>query len=212
MTLRIRGGQVLSGHIVPSGNKNFIVPILPATLLFDKPVTFTNVPDITDVDRLIAILTNMGSKITWDKANQSITVDNSAVRFDDITLKDAGYSKGIRGTTLFWGPMLARFKRAESSEQPAGCTLGARPIDAHFQAVIDLGVQLKAPLLEVMYTTEMTGSKAAVQVALEGIETRHWGVLEDDNVQGTHVGDPASAAAIVAQAVPAPPSLLRVTS
>lgn len=143
MTLKIRGGQTLSGHITPSGNKNSVVPILPTTLLFDQPITFNNVPDITDVDRLVSILTHLGSVIAWDKAAGSMTIDNSHVRFDDVTMQDAGSSKGIRGTTLLWGPMLARFKKAESSEQPAGCTLGARPIDAHFVAFQDLGVKIK---------------------------------------------------------------------
>ncbi|MEK9201294.1 MAG: UDP-N-acetylglucosamine 1-carboxyvinyltransferase, partial [Patescibacteria group bacterium] len=32
--------------------------------------------------------------------------------------------------------------KAESSEQPAGCTLGVRTIDAHYQAFQDLGVQV----------------------------------------------------------------------
>ncbi len=142
MNLSIQGGQILSGTITPSGSKNSIVAILPATLLFDKPITLNNVPDITDVSRLVDILTRMGSKIMWDKTTKQMTVDNSQVSFESIDPTDVTTTKGIRGTTLLWGPMLARFKKAESSEQPAGCTLGARPLDAHFQAFFDLGVKV----------------------------------------------------------------------
>lgn len=144
MNIRVRGGQVLSGTIVPSGSKNSIVALIPATLLFDKPVTLKNVPDITDVARLIEILTHLGSKITWDKAACTLAIDNSQASFESIDPQDVTTAKGIRGTTLLWGPLLARFKKAESAEQPAGCTLGARPLDAHFQALFDLGVTVKA--------------------------------------------------------------------
>lgn len=145
MDIRIQGGQVLSGEITPSGRKNSIVALIPASILFDKPVTFTNVPDITDVDRLVTILTGMGSKITWDKTSQTMTLDHSSLKYDPLEKSDlqGSSSKGIRGTTLLWGPLLARFKKAESAEQPAGCTLGARPIDAHYQAFLDLGVTVQ---------------------------------------------------------------------
>ena len=143
MTLKIRGGQTLSGTITPSGSKNSAVCLIPASLLFDKPVTFTNVPDITDVARLVEILTHLGSKIVWDKPKCQMTIDNSHASFESIDPQDVTSQKGIRGTTLLWGPLLARFKKCESSEQPAGCTLGTRPLDAHFQAFFDLGVTVK---------------------------------------------------------------------
>jgi len=72
-----------------------------------------------------------------------MTIDNSHASFESIDPQDVTSQKGIRGTTLLWGPLLARFKKCESSEQPAGCTLGARPLDAHFQAFFDLGVTVK---------------------------------------------------------------------
>lgn len=140
MNLKVAGGQTLQGEITPSGSKNAIMAILPATLLFREPLILKNIPDITDVTRLIEILTSLGSKIVWDKSAQTLTVDNSHVAFNPITTSDISSTKGIRGTTLLWGPMLARFGKAESHEQPAGCTLGARPIDAHYQAFTDLGV------------------------------------------------------------------------
>jgi len=142
MDLQITGGTRLAGEITPSGSKNAAMAVIPATLLFTKPVTLKNVPDITDVDRLIEILTTFGSRIDRDKAANTLKIDNSDIHFDPIEPKDIKSTKGIRGTTLLWGPMLARFGKAESSEQPAGCTLGARPIDAHYMAFLDLGVKV----------------------------------------------------------------------
>lgn len=143
MDIKIKGGQVLSGTVAPSGSKNSILALLPATLLFDKPVTLKNVPDITDVTRLVEVLTHLGSQITWDKPAKTLIVDNSHISYESIDPRDVSSTKGIRATTLLWGPLLARFKKCESSEQPAGCTLGARPLDAHFQAFFDLGVTVK---------------------------------------------------------------------
>ncbi len=171
MDIRIQGGQVLSGEITPSGRKNSIVALIPASILFDKPVTFTNVPDITDLDRLVTILTGMGSNINWDKAAKTITLDHSNLRYDPLDKSDlqGSSSKGIRGTTLLWGPLLARFKKAESAEQPAGCTLGARPIDAHYQAFMDLGVTVKTHGTQIIL--DASSAKSASVWMLEASPT-----------------------------------------
>ena len=46
----------------------------------------------------------------------------------------------MKGTSLLWGSMLARFKKITFKDLPGGCTLGFRTLDAHFQAFKDLGV------------------------------------------------------------------------
>ena len=51
--LIINGGKPLSGTIVPSGNKNSALPIFCATLLAGEPVRLLNVPDITDLEKLV---------------------------------------------------------------------------------------------------------------------------------------------------------------
>jgi len=142
MNIKVVGGQTLAGQITPSGSKNAAVALIPSSLLFDKPLPLKNVPDITDVSRLVDILQSLGSRITWDKPSSTMTIDNSQVKFDPIDPSDVKSAKGIRGTTLLWGPLLARFHKAESSEQPAGCTLGARPIDPHYLAFMELGVKV----------------------------------------------------------------------
>ena len=66
--LIVNGGKPLSGTITPSGNKNSVLPIFCATLLTDEPVTLQNVPDITDLDKLVTFFRAQGSKIDWDRA------------------------------------------------------------------------------------------------------------------------------------------------
>ena len=55
-TFRIEGGHRLYGEITPQGAKNEALQILCAVLLTAEPVTIDNIPDIVDVNKLIAIL------------------------------------------------------------------------------------------------------------------------------------------------------------
>lgn len=137
MNVRINGGQVLSGEIIPSGSKNSIVALIPATLLFSTPVTLKNVPDVTDVQKLIKILEGLGSKIFWEKEKGLLTIDNSQISLNDLVKTNFA---DIRGTSLLWGPLLGRFGHVCFDTLPGGCTLGRRPLDAHYKAFADLGV------------------------------------------------------------------------
>lgn len=140
MDIKVEGGQTLSGKIVPSGSKNAAVALLPASLIFEKEVTFENVPDISDINRLVDILEKFGSYINWDKKNCIMRVDNSKLSFKNLDKNDLG---NMKGTSLLWGPMLTRFGKVEFDDLPGGCTLGIRRLDAHYNAFKDLGVKVE---------------------------------------------------------------------
>lgn len=140
MNISVKGGQVLSGEILPSGSKNSAIAVIPATILFDKKITLKNIPDITDVDRILSIMSKLGSKYEWEKKEGILTIDNSNFSLKDLGPEDLGK---IRGTTLFWGPILARHRKINFSGLPSGCTLGYRTLEPHFQAFEDLGVNIK---------------------------------------------------------------------
>ncbi len=161
MNIKVKGRQVLSGEITPSGSKNSAVALIPASILFDKPVVFENIPEITDVARLIKILESMGSKIEWDKENSKLKIDNSKLSFEGLGKEELG---NMRGTSLLWGPMLARFKKVFFEELPGGCTLGVRPISPHYSAFRDLGVGV----IETNQGVKMDATKArADEILLE---------------------------------------------
>ena len=110
MNIRIQGGQKLNGVIKPSGSKNSAVSIIPSTLMFDTPVTLMNVPEITDVNKLIAIMQKLGSKIDWQKKEGVMKIDNRKISFEKVTRDDWN---AMRGISLLWGPMLARFGKVD---------------------------------------------------------------------------------------------------
>lgn len=140
MDIKIQGGQKLSGSINPSGGKNSAVSIIPSTILFKEPVTLQNIPDITDVEKLVNILKRLGGVVDWNKEERSMKIDNKHLSFEKISKEDWNT---MRGTSLLWGPMLSRFGKVDFAGFPGGCTLGFRTLSPHYKAFEDLGVKVK---------------------------------------------------------------------
>ena len=66
--LIVHGGTPLAGRIVPSANKNAVLPTLCATLLTREPVRLIGIPEITDVRKILEIFRQLGSEVTVDFA------------------------------------------------------------------------------------------------------------------------------------------------
>ena len=194
MNINVKGGQVLKGEIFPSGGKNSAVHIIPVTLLFDTKITLNNVPNITDVVRLVSILKKLGSKIEWNLQENSMTLDNSDLSFKNLTEEDLG---NMKGTSLLWGGLLSRFGKVDFRNLPGGCTLGIRPFEPVYKAFRDLGISInetgngvvmslsKAKPKEI-WLTEMSPSVTTnmimVATYLKGT-TKLVGVASDPQVQ-----------------------------
>ena len=137
--LIVNGGKPLSGTVVPSGNKNSALPILCATLLTEEPVRLTNVPDITDLDKLVAFLRAQGSKIDWDRPSGEMKVDHSGFR---STLKHDELPRDMRSTVLLYPGLLRRLGRINLRSDAKGCSLGVREIDPHLDVLRALGAKV----------------------------------------------------------------------
>jgi UDP-N-acetylglucosamine 1-carboxyvinyltransferase len=139
--LVVNGGKPLSGTITPSGNKNSVLPILCATLLTDDPVTLSNVPDITDLDKLVAFFESQGSRIAWDRAKGVMRVDHSSFR---STLSTSELPQDMRSTVLLYPALLHRLGSITIRSNAKGCSLGVREIDPHLDILSALGAQVDA--------------------------------------------------------------------
>ena len=53
---KISGGNSLSGEIIPQGAKNEALQIICAVLLTEQEVVISNLPNISDVKKLIELL------------------------------------------------------------------------------------------------------------------------------------------------------------
>jgi len=137
--LIVNGGKPLSGTITPSGNKNSVLPILCATLLTDEPVTLHNVPNITDVEKLLAFFAAQGSQIVWNRDTCTLTVSHRD--FDTVQLA-GDLPAGMRSSVLLFAPILQRMGRLRLPTNAKGCSLGIRELDPHLEILGKLGAEL----------------------------------------------------------------------
>ncbi len=137
--LIVNGGKPLSGTITPSGNKNSVLPILCATLLTDEPVALLNVPDITDVEKLVTFFQEQGSRIAWDRTAGTMAIDHST--FDPDRLAGE-LPSGMRSSVLLFAPLLHRMKRITLPTNAKGCSLGVRELDPHLEILERLGARI----------------------------------------------------------------------
>ena len=133
----INGGKALHGEVEISGAKNAAVAIIPAALMVDGVCHIENIPQISDTDMLLTILTELGAKVRF--LNKStIEIDCTKVRY-----QDAPYDlmRKIRASYYLIGAMLGRFGSAKTT-MPGGCNFGVRPIDQHIKGMTALGADV----------------------------------------------------------------------
>ncbi len=133
----IEGGCRLSGHVRAAGNKNAALPILAACMLTDQPVVLENVPRISDVETMLALLRQLGADADWTGPNE-VRVHAADVATTEL---DEELCREIRASILLAGPLLARCGRA-SVPPPGGDVIGRRRIDTHMHALGALGAQI----------------------------------------------------------------------
>ncbi|MGC3982670.1 MAG: UDP-N-acetylglucosamine 1-carboxyvinyltransferase [Steroidobacteraceae bacterium] len=135
--LQIEGGVKLAGEVRISGAKNAALPIIAGALLGEGPVTLSNVPHLHDVTTMIALLANMGVRVTVDD-KMCVEVD---ARPDTQCVAPYELVKTMRASILVLGPLLARFGQAEVS-LPGGCAIGARPVNLHVDGLRAMGAEI----------------------------------------------------------------------
>ncbi len=135
--LEIEGGAKLNGSVIISGAKNSALPVIAATILSDKPVTLTNLPNVVDIRTLLKLLTMLGGKVEHN--NTIAHIDNSTINSTKAVYEIVSQ---MRASILVLGPLLARFKVCEVS-LPGGCAIGQRPIDMHLKALEAMGANIE---------------------------------------------------------------------
>ena len=152
-TFRIEGGHQLHGEITPQGAKNEALQILCAVLLSEEKITINNIPDIVDVNKLIALLEDLGVKIQ-KKGEGSYTFKADDVNLDYLqSAKFKEDGRGLRGSIMLVGPLLARFGKGYIPK-PGGDKIGRRRLDTHFEGFIKLGAQFRYNKEEHFYGVE----------------------------------------------------------
>lgn len=133
----IRGGNKLYGQVEISGAKNAAVAIIPATLMVEGVCRVENIPQISDTDILLQVLTHMGAKVSWVNKT-TLDIDCTNVHMSDEIYD---LTRQIRASYYLIGAMLARFGTAKTT-MPGGCNFGVRPIDQHIKGMKALGAKV----------------------------------------------------------------------
>ena len=132
----INGPCKIKGKVSISGSKNASLPILAATLLFDKPVIVKNLPRVRDIDTMLNLLKSLGSKIILSKDRKTAKIINKKKL---KTFCSYSLVKTMRGSILVLGPLISKLNQAKIS-LPGGCAIGSRPINYHLAALKKLGM------------------------------------------------------------------------
>lgn len=137
-SLHIQGGKPLSGLIKPSGNKNSALPIICATLLTDEPNVIHNVPDITDIQRLMDFFERLGSEFDWDKEAKTLKIQHKNIQKTTVE----NLPEGMRSSVMLFGPVLYRTGALSVKNDSTGCSLGAREVDPHLEILAGFGADI----------------------------------------------------------------------
>ena len=137
-SFEVQGGKKLKGEIIPQGAKNEALQIISAVLLTPEKITINNIPDILDVNLLIELLGDMNVKIERPQRDKCIFQAND-VDIDFLHSETFRKKSGrLRGSVMFAGPMLSRFRKA-FIPKPGGDKIGRRRLDTHIIGFKKLG-------------------------------------------------------------------------
>ncbi|MBO5992067.1 MAG: UDP-N-acetylglucosamine 1-carboxyvinyltransferase [Lentisphaeria bacterium] len=139
-SLRITGQRPISGDVTISGNKNAVLPMIPALLLTDEECVLHNVPDIRDVRSMLEIAGVLGAEFTFEK--NTLRFKCSKVRETTIP-RELGAKN--RTSILFAAPLICRCGKAELYP-PGGDVIGRRRLDGHFYGLTKLGAEMSGDL------------------------------------------------------------------
>ena len=140
-SIAITGGARLNGSIPISGAKNSALKLMAASILTDQPLLLTNMPRLADTKFLGRLLRELGVEVSErDGADGQETLFHAAT----LTSTFAPYDlvRQMRASFNVLGPLLARTGEAKVS-LPGGCTIGARPVDLHLQALTAMGAEIE---------------------------------------------------------------------
>lgn len=159
-TFLVEGGIPLKGTLEPQGAKNEALQVICATLLTSDSIILENIPEISDVLKLIEILKGLGVEVgRLEKGTYRFNASSVNVNYLQ-TDEYARQAASLRGSVMIIGPLLARFGKG-FIPQPGGDKIGRRRIDTHFAGLQKLGASFEFDKKNQWYSvsaTRLTGA------------------------------------------------------
>lgn len=149
--LNVSGGHALNGKLLVSGAKNSALVLMTASLLSEESIELTNIPSLTDIDGMSAILEALGVQIDRQSSCIRLTaaqLNGSAPPYELVN--------SLRASFFSIGPLLGRLGHARVP-LPGGCRIGARPVVEHIRGLKALGAVVNVE--HGIVTASVPGSK-----------------------------------------------------
>lgn len=135
----VTGGTALKGEVSIGGAKNAVLKLMAAAVLAKGETLIHNVPDLTDVEIMLNVIQDLGTKTHYDKEHKTVAID--ATDITSVTAKYELVSK-MRASFIILGALVSRCKEAIVA-LPGGCAIGERRVDFHIKGLEALGADIK---------------------------------------------------------------------
>ena len=137
-SFQITGGTPLHGSVRVGGAKNASYKLMIGALLGSEESRLLNFSRISDVEMVAEVINSLGAR-AYKAGERTFFIDPQGLNKFQIAQK---YGQSSRATTLFAGPLLAKFKQA-SFPLPGGDKIGKRPLERHFEGLKSMGVKIE---------------------------------------------------------------------
>lgn len=134
----IEGGVPLHGSVRIGGAKNASFKLMIASLLANSESRLLNFSHISDVDTVKHIIEQLGGSVK-EAGERALFIDPTHLNSYTI---DASHGAQGRFSTMFIGPLVARFGQA-LVPAPGGDKIGKRPLERHFDGLKQLGIEIE---------------------------------------------------------------------
>ena len=135
---RIEGGRALDGSVTVGGAKNAVTKQLIASLLTDQPCVLNNVPRITEINVVLEMLEEIGTKYEW-LTDDSLRLQTQEISSSVVSQKYSGFN---RIPILMLAPLIHR-TGSVTVPTVGGCVIGDRPVDFHTQGLRAMGADIE---------------------------------------------------------------------
>ena len=171
ISLRIHGGQRLSGEVTIKSAKNATLGLMFMALLNHGQTILKQAARVEEIFRIIEVLESIGAQIRWQGNDLEI---KRPARFDHSNINEDACKK-TRSAMLLIG-LLAAEEKQFSIPFTGGCRLGKRSIYGHAYALEELGVTIKTTKDCYQIKTQLHGSERPI-VMYESSDTATINVL-----------------------------------
>ena len=124
----------IKGRVKISGSKNASLSIVVAALLNEGKTILKNVPNISDINKLLKIFKRIGIHYSSKRK----VVIKGKLEYQELLYQEI---KEFRASYYLMGLFLALFKEVKIYA-PGGCQIGQRPINFHLSGFIEAGVEV----------------------------------------------------------------------